>query len=209
MNSLNKKGILFIISAPSGTGKTTLCKEVINKCTGLKASVSYTTRKPREGEIEGVHYFFIQENLFKEMIDNDQFIEWAKVHDHFYGTSKNQIKGVIDQGFDVLLDIDVQGGMQIKQKIPDSVLIFILPPSKEVLKERLTNRMSDAEDEIIRRLGRAADEIREYKNYDYVIVNDRLEDAVDKLKSVIVAERASILRANHNCIIKNFLEEEI
>jgi guanylate kinase len=205
---MTEKGILFIVSAPSGAGKTTLCNNAALKCRGVKLSVSYTTRKPRQGEIDGVHYFFVKESVFKEMISKGEFLEWARVHDNLYGTSKSRIDEMVAQGFDVLLDIDVQGGRQIKEKIPESILIFILPPSMEVLKDRLRKRMSDTEDVIIRRLDRAQDEIREYKYYDYVIVNDDLEYAAAQLKSVIAAERASVSRVNHNWIAKNFLQEK-
>lgn len=206
---MQRNGILFIISAPSGAGKTTLCREVIRECTGLKVSISYTTRKPRQGEINGVHYFFVDEATFKTMISNGEFAEWASVHGNLYGTSKSRIDEMVMEGFDVLLDIDVQGGVQVKRDRPESVLIFILPPSIKILKERLIKRMSDSENEIARRMVRARDEISEYKHYDYVIVNETLEDAVLKLKSVIIAERASITRANHEWIARNFLEENV
>lgn len=206
---MSGKGILFIISAPSGAGKTTLCREVMQECTGLKASISYTTRKPRQGEIDGVHYFFVNESTFRDLIYRGEFAEWARVHNNFYGTSKSKINEMVELGFDVLLDIDVQGGMQIKKNIPESVLIFILPPSMDVLRKRLIERMSDSRDEINRRIEKAKDEIIEYKNYDYVIVNDKLIDAVRVLKSIIIAERAAISRANHDWIEKNFLKETL
>ncbi len=202
---MNRKGILFIISAPSGAGKTTLCSRLQNICSGLKISVSYTTRNPRQGEIDGVHYFFVKEKNFNKMISNGEFAEWAKVHDNLYGTSKGKIDEMVTQGFDVLLDIDVQGGKQIKENIPDSVQIFILPPNMKVLEERLRNRMSDSEDIILRRISRAQVEIEEYKRYDYVIVNNTLDEALFELKSIVLAERAKVSRADHKWIIKNFL----
>ncbi len=204
-----KRGILFIVSAPSGAGKTTLCNSVLHKCKGLKLSVSHTTRKPRQGEIDGLHYFFVKENIFTEMISRGEFIEWARVHNNLYGTSKNLLEEMVIQGFDVILDIDVQGGKQIKEIFPESVLIFILPPSIDILRERLMNRMSDAENEIIRRLSKARDEIRDYIHYDYVIVNDNIKDAVDLFTSIIIAERSDVARANHEWIAKKFFEVKI
>ncbi len=202
---IKRKGIMFIISAPSGAGKTTLCHELLNTCSGLNISVSYTTRNPREGEIDGIHYFFVSEKEFNDMIKAGEFLEWAKVHGNLYGTSKIKIKEILAQGFDVLLDIDVQGGRLIKEKIKDSVMVFILPPSMKLLEERLRGRMSDSEETILQRIKKSKDEIREYKYYDYVIVNDALQEAVIQLKSLILAERLRVSRANNNWITKNFL----
>lgn len=202
---IKRKGIMFIISAPSGGGKTTLCNKLRKTCSGLNISVSYTTRNPRQGEIDGVHYFFIKEDVFNDMILADEFLEWARVYRNLYGTSKRKINEILGQGIDVLLDIDVQGGKLLREKIPDSVMIFILPPSLKILEERLKGRMSDSEDKILERIKSAKDEIREYKYYDYVIVNNTIEEAIIQLKSVIFAERSRISRTDHNWIIKNFL----
>lgn len=202
---IKRKGIMFIISAPSGTGKTTLCHKLLNTYSGLNISVSYTTRNPREGEIDGIHYFFVSEKEFNDMINADEFLEWAKVHGNLYGTSKIKINEILAQGFDVLLDIDVQGGRLIKEKITDSVMVFILPPNMKLLEERLRGRMSDSEETILQRIKKAKDEIREYKYYDYVIVNDTLEEAVIQLKSVIIAERLRVSRTDNHWITKNFL----
>lgn len=196
---------MFIISAPSGAGKTTLCNELIKVCSGLKISISYTTRNPRNGEIHGIHYFFIKKDEFNKMIDAGDFLEWAEVHGNLYGTSKEKIYEMISQGFDILLDIDVQGGKLIKEKIPESVMIFILPPSMKSLEKRLKGRMSDSEDAILQRIKKAKDEIREYKHYDYVIVNNTLDEAIIQLKSIVYAERQRVLRIDHNWINKNFL----
>ncbi len=202
---IKKKGIMFIISAPSGAGKTTLCHELIKICSGLKISVSYTTREPRGGEIDGVHYFFVKNDEFNKMIEAGDFLEWAMVHGNLYGTSKAKINEILGQGFDVLLDIDVQGGKLLKGKIQDSVMIFILPPNMKSLKERLRGRMTDSESIILQRITKAKDEIKEYKYYDYVIVNNTLDEAIIQLKSIVYAERLKVLRTDHNWINKNFL----
>ena len=205
MKTTNRKGILFIISAPSGAGKTTICHKLIETRPSLRISVSYTTRNPRPGETDGVHYFFVKEDAFNEMVSRGEFAEWARVHENLYGTSKAKIQEMVMQGTDVLLDIDVQGGKIIKEKIPDSVLIFVLPPGMKILEERLRGRMSDSEDVILKRIKRAKDEIREYKHYDYVIVNNILEDAVHEIESIMLAERAKVSRTDHNWIRNNFL----
>ncbi len=213
-----KKGILFVISAPSGAGKSTLCQNVLESMPDIKFSVSYTTRNPRQGEVDGMHYNFVDEEEFQGMIANSEFIEWARVHGNFYGTSRKKIAEMTTAGIDVLLDIDVQGARQVKESLgapksrrlfgdplPDSVLIFILPPSFKALKERLTGRMTDTDEVIEKRLKKAATEIMEYKNYDYVIVNNVIENALTELKSVIIAERVRTYRLNIRLIEKNFL----
>jgi guanylate kinase len=199
-----KRGILFVISAPSGAGKTTLCRNVLENMPDIKFSVSYTTRSPRQGEVDGVHYNFIDAEEFRGMIAGSEFIEWAEVHGNFYGTSRKKIAEMTLAGIDVLLDIDVQGARQVKESLPDSVLIFILPPSFEVLKERLTGRMTDTDEVIEKRLKKAADEIREYKNYDYVIVNNVIENALTELKSIIIAERVRAYRLDNKLIERQY-----
>lgn len=203
-----KRGSLFVISAPSGAGKTTLCQKLIKIVPDLKFSVSYTTRKPRAGEIDGVHYSFVDEDEFRAMIEEGEFVEWAQVHGNFYGTSKRRIENMVNEGFDVILDIDVQGGRQIKEHFPDSILIFVLPPSMDELKKRLTGRMSDDEDMIKKRLKNAIAEIREYKNYDYVIINDTLDDALEDMAAIIIAERVRASKIDGNWVKENFLKEE-
>lgn len=203
-----KRGSLFVISAPSGAGKTTLCQKLREVVSDLEFSVSYTTRKPRAGEIDGVHYIFVDEDEFREMIAEGEFVEWAQVHGNFYGTSRRRIEDTINEGFDMLLDIDVQGGRQIKEHFPDSILIFVLPPSMDELRKRLTGRMSDPEDVIKKRLKNAIDEIREYKNYDYVIINDAFDDALEEMVAIIIAERVRASRIEEEWIRENFIKEE-
>lgn len=201
-----RKGSLFVVSAPSGAGKTTLCWKLCDSLAGIKHSVSYTTRNPRPGETDGVHYTFVDEDEFRSMITDGEFVEWAEVHGNFYGTSKKRIEDMTDAGYDVILDIDVQGARQIREHFPDSVLIFVLPPSMEVLKERLAGRKTDSEDVIKMRLQNAIGEIKEYKNYDYVIVNDSLDNAIKEMSSIVIAERVRISKMERDWIKEIFLK---
>jgi guanylate kinase len=197
-----------VVSAPSGTGKTTLCNKAIEALPGLFSSVSYTTRQPRPGEVPDQHYSFIDQDEFRAMIDEGEFIEWAEVHSNFYGTSRSRIEAIISRGNDVILDIDVQGARKIREQYPESILTFILPPSMEVLEKRLFNRMTDSAGVIERRLKKAREEISEYKYYDYVIVNDLLEEAFAAFSAIITAERNSIDKMDHEWIREHFLKEE-
>jgi guanylate kinase len=186
-------GIVFIISAPSGSGKSTLTNEILKLVPDLRFSISYTTRKPRGSEIQGREYHFVDRETFEEMIRRGEFLEHANVFGNYYGTARSFLDQARAEGKDLLLDIDVQGAAQVKQRLPDAVSIFILPPSREVLEQRLRNR-SQAENigstEIIqRRLEGAAKEIENYPNYDYILVNDRLEQSIDQLRAIITAER--------------------
>lgn len=201
---MRPRGNIFIISAPSGAGKTTLCKEIVKVLPNLRFSVSYTTRQPRDGEVNGEDYNFIDEKRFKEMIGNNEFAEWAEVHGNYYGTSKKVLGDIIDSGFDVILDIDIQGASQIKKNIEGGVYIFVLPPSMEELRRRLDIRGQNRPEEIQRRLRRAIDEIKEYKNYDYVIVNDIFEEALNALKSIIIAEGKRVKRMDDSWIKRTF-----
>lgn len=198
------KGNIFIISAPSGAGKTTLCKEIVKILPNLCFSVSYTTRHPRDGEVDGRDYNFIDKNRFIRMVEKGEFAEWAEVHGNLYGTSLNTINGLIESGKDVILDIDVQGAAQIKRNIEGGVYIFVLPPSIEELRRRLDMRGQNPPEEIQIRLERAIDEIREYKNYDYVIVNDEFREALDALRSIIIAERRKVKRMDHAWIKRTY-----
>jgi len=184
-----REGELFIVSAPSGTGKTTLCRKLSAIVPYLKHSVSYTTRLPRKGEINDIHYTFISEKKFKAMINSGEFTEWAVVHGNLYGTSIKRLIELNRRGYDVILDIDTQGARQMKRRFKDAVYIFILPPSIKVLEKRLKSRMSESAQEIRRRIEKAKEEILNYKNYDYVIINDELKKAVKELESIIIARR--------------------
>ena len=186
-------GILYIISAPSGSGKSTLVNELRKFVPGLKFSISYTTRPPRGSEQNGREYYFIAREQFEKMIQEGEFLEYADVFGNYYGTAKSVLEQAAQSGDDVLLDIDVQGERQVKEKIPQAVSIFVLPPSRKELESRLRKRsLSEnvrSEDVIQRRLDRARKEIENYPNYDYILVNDRLEQSVDQLQAIVLAER--------------------
>jgi guanylate kinase len=199
------KGILFIVSAPSGAGKTTICKKIMKAMDNVKTSVSYTTRKPRLGEIDNEDYSFISEKKFRGMIQKGEFVEWAEVHGNLYGTSRKRLDKIVNDGFDVILDIDTQGAEQIKKTYGNGVFIFILPPSMTELRHRLEKRMSNTKDDMERRLKRASEEIRAYKIYDYVIVNDLLKSSLSKFESIIVAESQRSSRKDSTWIEKNII----
>ena len=184
-----RTGTLFVISAPSGAGKSTLCSELLRRFKDIKLSVSYTTRPPRKGEINDVHYTFISRKKFKNMIAGGKFAEWAMVHGNLYGTSVDRLKKLSKEGFDILLDIDVQGAKQVKNSYKNAVYIFILPPSMEILKRRLMKRKSEPKEAVALRLERAKDEILSYKEYDYVIINDKLDNAYREFESIILSSR--------------------
>jgi guanylate kinase len=207
-NSADRRGILFIISAPSGTGKTTLCKQLTSTVPGLWHSISYTTRKPRPGEDHGREYFFIEETEFQQMIDRNEFVEWARVYGHLYGTPRKALTDQIEHGIDVLLEIDVQGAIQVKKKFEDAVAIFILPPSMQVLRSRLQNRGSDAPEEILRRLQKVKEEVWSYREYAYVVRNEDLLQSLRELESVVLAERLKTKWLNMAWLEKNFILED-
>lgn len=200
-----KKGLCFVVSAPSGAGKTSLCKAILKKMPRLKFSISYTTRRPRAGEVNGNDYFFVDEVYFKEGIAQNEFLEWAKVHGHYYGTSKKQLEACMDKGIDVLLDIDTQGAEQLQASSAEGIYIYILPPSFDILQQRLLNRGSDAPEEIERRLKKAGDEIRCYHRYHYLIINEDFEAAKKNLQAIILAERARLGTANRCWVEEQFI----
>ena len=180
---------VYIISAPSGSGKSTLVDRVRLIVPGLKFSISYTTRAARGDEQNGREYYFVPRTEFEEMIRKDEFLEHANVFGNYYGTARRFLREAEEEGKDLLLDIDVQGAAQIKRKIPEAASIFILPPNRQELEKRLRTRSLDAEDVIQRRLVTASREIENYDKYDYILVNDRLEESIDALKSILLAER--------------------
>ena len=184
-----RKGLLFVVSAPSGAGKTSLCRAITDSLENLTHSISYATRRPRPGEIDGRDYHFVGQERFREMIQAGDFAEWAEVHANYYGTSRRVLDDMISKGLDVILDIDTQGAAQIKAKYDTAVFIFIMPPSLDILEERLRNRKSDHEDEIRKRMKRAREEIRDYAMYDYIIVNRDFDRALTELRSVVISER--------------------
>jgi guanylate kinase len=185
---MKREGILFIISAPSGAGKTSLCKEVIDFFPNLRHSVSFTTRQKRGGEEDGKDYFFVTESEFRRMVAAGEFAEWAEVHGNLYGTALRTLEECRAKGIDVILDIDCQGARQLKERFRGGVYIFILPPDFDELRSRLLCRNADRADVIALRIANAADEIREACRYDYIIVNDQFSKAVEELKSIMIAE---------------------
>jgi guanylate kinase len=182
--------IVYIISAPSGSGKSTLVNELRKIVPNLEFSISYTTRPPRGSEQNGREYFFVPHEQFDEMVRKNEFLEHADVFGNCYGTARRFLRDAEAKGNDLLLDIDVQGAEQIKRKIPDAVSIFILPPDRRTLEWRLRKRSEDADQVIQRRLVTAGREIEKYDKYDYILVNDRLEDSVEALKAIVLAERS-------------------
>lgn len=185
----NEESLLFIISAPSGVGKTTIRKILTSQIKDFRYSISYTTRLPRVDEVDGQDYYFISKEVFQEKIGKDFFLEWAKVHENFYGTSKDFIKAALEERENIFLDVDVQGACSFKKKLPGAVFIFLIPPSWEALEERLRNRKTDTVQEIKHRLITAKKEVHCCYEYDYLIVNNNLEETVAKFKAIILAEQ--------------------
>ncbi len=191
---IRRRGTLFVVSAPSGAGKTTLCREVRLRVSGLAYSVSVTTRAPRPGEIDGVDFNFVDEDEFHEMLARGEFAEWATVHGNLYGTRSRALEGALEGGSDVLLDIDTQGAAQLRARYAQAVLVFIVAPSMQELEQRLRERGSDNEVEIARRLARAREEIALWRRYDYLIVNRDLKEAMEQMAAIIHAERCRVAR---------------
>lgn len=185
-----RKGQCLVLSAPSGAGKSTLVARLRAEFPGFAYSISCTTRAPRQGEEDGVHYHFLTRDSFLAKREAGFFAEWAEVHGNFYGTPKGPVEEMLGKGQDILFDIDVQGAMQLKRVFPQALYVFILPPTREVLEKRLRGRGTDAEDVIAKRLANALGELKEAANFDYLIINDDLEEAADELRAVYVAGRA-------------------
>ena len=197
-------GLIFVISAPSGAGKTTLLARVMKEVPGLRFSVSYTTRSPRSNEQEGRDYHFVSPSVFEKMVERNEFLEWAEVLGNRYGTKRINVNALESEGVDLLLDIDTQGAKKVREKVGRSVFIFLMPPSPRLLEERLVNRGEDPPERIRYRLANAVKEVSEAPWYDYVIVNDQVEEAVRQLRSVILAERC---RRQKDSIVKEKLKQ--
>ena len=190
MDKLKRRGILFVLSSPSGAGKTSIARYILDKDKNIKLSVSLTTRKKRKNEKAGIDYDFISKDIFETKIKNNFFLEWATVFGNYYGTSREKVQKTLQEGNDVLFDIDWQGTQQLSDnKDFDLVTIFILPPSKTVLEKRLNNRAQDSKIEVIKRMSQASDEISHYMEYDYIVINNNLEDASNQVLSILKAER--------------------
>ncbi len=189
-----RQGILFVVSSPSGGGKGTLIKRALSRLPDLSYSVSYTTRQPRSGEVDGREYFFVTQPTFEAMTQANDFLEWATVHGKLYGTSRGQVSRDVGEGRDIILEVDVQGAASVRALLPESVSIFILPPSLEILRERLVTRGTDSAEELELRLRNAPTELKNYQEFDYVIINDDVDRAADLLTAIIAAERARLSR---------------
>lgn len=189
MNS-KKRGMLVLYTGSSGVGKGTIMQELLKRDKNIRLSVSNTTRSPREGEIDGVHYNFVTKEQFESLIQKDGYLEYAEYCGNYYGTPKQQVEDLLNQGYDVFLEIEVCGGLQIMEKYPDVLSIFVLPPSIDTLDKRLRRRGTEDEETILKRLGEAKREIEFSEKYKYVVVNDRLEDAVDEILDILKKEKS-------------------
>ena len=203
---INRPGELFVVSGPSGTGKGTICKRLIEDRNDIELSVSATTRAPREGEVDGVNYFFLTKEEFEKRIAENGFLEYAEVFGNFYGTPRQKVEEQLAAGIDVLLEIDVQGAIQIRKSYPEGIFIFVLPPSLAELRNRLMKRGTDTMEVIERRLSMAMGEIRQMFEYDYFVVNDDLEEAVSIVKAIVTAEHGRV--KDHGLELLKIYEEE-
>jgi len=198
------RGLLLVVSGPSGAGKGTICKEILSRRPEIGLSVSATTRKPREGEIDGTSYFFLEEETFRRMIDKGEFIEWACFCQNYYGTPKKAVEEQLEAGRDVILEIEVQGAAQVRSKFPEAVFIFVLPPSFDELKNRITGRGTEAPEVIKERMTRAKKEFEHIEKYNYIVLNDTVDHATDQLAAILDAEKLRIER--NDDVIKQFAE---
>jgi guanylate kinase len=204
---VNKKGLLIVVSGPSGAGKGTICKEILSRRDDLFVSISATTRAPRNGEVEGVNYFFKEREEFERMIDEEAFIEHAEVYKNLYGTPKDYVLKKLNNGENCLLEIDIQGALQVKKRYPEGVYIFILPPSMAELKNRIIGRGSETPESLERRFSSAFNEIEFVNQYDYYIINDEVKAAADVMDAIITAERCKVIEDIEE-IVTMFKEEK-
>ena len=194
MIKTNNKGLLIVVSGPSGAGKDTICQKLIKENSNIWMSVSMTTRKPRPLEKDGVDYFFVSSEEFENKINDNTFLEYASYNDNYYGTPKDKVEEKLNEGKDVILVIDINGAINIKKIIPSALFIFIMPPDMETLKNRLIGRKTESRDKVVQRFITAYNEVNNYKKYNYVVVNDKVEDAVNKVKSIIQSEKCRVDR---------------
>lgn len=194
MLKVNGNGLLVVVSGPSGAGKDTICNKVVEDSDNVWLSVSMTSRNPRKGEIEGKNYFFVTEREFKERIKNGKLLEYTNYNGNYYGTPKDKLEDYLNNGIDVILVIDINGAINIKKLVPSALFIFIMPPDMETLKKRLINRKTETKEKVIARFTEAYNEVNNYNKYNYVVVNDKIENAVGKVKSIIQAEKCRVER---------------
>lgn len=194
MLKINGNGLLIVVSGPSGAGKDTICNKVVEDSDNVWLSVSMTSRNPRAGELEGKNYFFVTEKEFKERIKNGRLLEYTNYNGNYYGTPKDKLEDYLNNGIDVILVIDINGAINIKKLVPSALFIFIMPPDMETLKKRLIDRKTETKEKVIARFTEAYNEVNNYNKYNYVVVNDKIENAVSKVKSIIQAEKCRVER---------------
>ena len=197
---MSKKGVLLVISGPSGAGKGTICKALLEKHKEIYLSVSATTREPRNGEVEGVNYFFLKKEDFLQKVEEGDFLEHAEVYGNCYGTPKSSVQKMIDEGRDVILEIDIQGALKVKENCEEGIFIFILPPSMEELKQRIIKRGSETPESLMRRFKSAYKEINYISKYNYAVVNDEVDTAVSKIEAIITAEKCRVDRMKNKIL---------
>lgn len=204
---MNKKGLLIVVSGPSGAGKGTICQEILRRRDDICVSISATTRQPRKGEVDGVNYIFLNREEFEELIAADGFIEHAEVYGNLYGTPKDYALEKLNNGENILLEIDIQGALQVKKRYPEGVYVFILPPSMKELKNRIVGRGSETPESLERRFSSAFGEIEYVNQYDYYIINDEVKSATDVMEAIITAERCKVIEDIEE-IVSMFKEEK-
>ena len=208
---MKNRGLLIVVSGPSGAGKGTICKALLEKHDDLHISVSATTRSPRKGEVEGVNYYFLTKEKFKEKIEEGDFLEHAEVYGNYYGTPKSNVNELLEAGKNVILEIDIQGALQVKENSEEGVFIFILPPSMEELKQRIIKRGSETPESLMTRFKSAYQEINYVSKYNYAVVNDKVEEAVAKIEAILIAEKCRVDRLKDTLLNskEGFINEQL
>lgn len=203
---MKERNLLLVVSGPSGAGKGTICQALIDKLKGsINCAISATSREKRVGEVSDKTYYYIGKKKFLEEIENDNFLEYAEVYDNYYGTLKSEVQRLFDNNIDVILEIDMQGALQIKDKIKDAILIFIMPPSFEELRERICNRKRESDEEIAYRLKKVTNELKYISQYDYIVENDKLDVAVERMEAILIAEKSKV--QSEDLDIESFIAE--
>ncbi len=211
MENNKARGLLIVISGPSGAGKGTICKSLLKRHPELNLSVSATTRQPREGEVHGVNYYFMTKEEFQEKLKDNDFLEYAEVYDNYYGTPKSNVEKILGEGKDVILEIDIQGALKVKENYKEGIFIFILPPSMEELKQRIIKRGSETSESLMKRFKSAYKEINYVSRYNYAVVNDEVNLATEKIEAIILAEKCRVDRLKHSILDskEDFIHEQL